>query len=176
MKYFLCLTTLLLGIALGASAVFVYQPIRARLTMVRNTEQLNTKAAQPLAASIIKISLQRMEGVRNYPVYEVTLEKDGTASYIGESNVKLKGTYKGNFNKLDFDYLAKLLESNNYYGLADKYHSCFPSGSQVITRVSYSNRTGKTVDRDVAINTTELWQIETAIDGVASKIDWQPDK
>lgn len=185
MKYFLRLSTLLLGIVLGASAVFVFQHIKLRANTPQTAERALSKSVQPIATSITEISLERTECYGPCPTYKLILRKDGTASYIGEANVKRKGKYKGKVFEYYFNRLAALMESHGYTDInfADNNVLCFDS-PHVITSVSYDDGRHKTIDKDECLDSmpdmaeraTKLWEIEMAIDGVAASIDWQPDK
>src|SRR4051794_21358964 len=74
--------------------------------------------AQP---EITEIRLERTPCFGSCPVDEVVLRPDGTATYVGTRFVERPGRHEGTFDRAEYEKLAKLLESQGFFGLKDRY-------------------------------------------------------
>jgi hypothetical protein len=119
-----------------------------------------------------KLRLLRHNIDANPGKYQVTLRRDGTATFHGEANVAMLGDYTGVVGREDFRRFASLLVAMNYFTTPEQQGGdvIFPGGASLA--VKYGGKT-RQVDRDSRQVTLELWGLEAAIDGVASDIKWQ---
>lgn len=167
--------TLILGIALGATSVFVYQSFK----------QTRTPKPQYIlrgsAAPITEIVLQRqvcLQDSRSCPSYVVHLYRDGTATYDGEEYSKFAGDNHGKISAQNFERLAQLIESQDFFDLADVYKPDRKLGEDDSLVIIVVTRGGadKKVEDYSDTSPFKFWLIEQAVEGVASRIDWQAKK
>ena len=112
---------------------------------------------------ITEVTLERTACFGTCPVYKVTLRSDGTILYEGREFVEMKGTYKGQV--YGFDRLARLIISQGYFNLKDKYSINATDLPSAVTSVVRDGKRKTIVDYG-GTGPIELWGIEMAIDGM----------
>lgn len=55
------------------------------------------------------------------PVYEITINADGTVVYYGEMYVEKEGTFKKQLAESQFEALKQIIEETGFFELEDKY-------------------------------------------------------
>ena len=132
------------------------------------------------AEGISEITLERERCYGGCPVYKVILRRDEPATYIGRENVPRIGKYKSQtypYQPLgaEFIRLAKLVASQGYLKMNDRYTVAMTDAETVITSIVH-NGERKTIVNYGNQGPVELYGIEMAIDGVAAQIKWEEDK
>jgi len=112
---------------------------------------------------ITEVTLERTPCFGYCPSYKVTLKSDGTIIYEGKKFVQMMGTYKGEV--YNFERLAQLISSVNYFGLNDNYRAGVSDLPSAITSV-VQNGKRKTIRDYGGAGPIELWGVEMAIDGM----------
>jgi hypothetical protein len=132
--------------------------------------------APPVAdgAEITEISLERTPCYGSCPVDQVILRSDGTAAYIGTRFVQKAGRYSGTFHRGDFFRLAKLLESQGFFDLQERYAIEATDLPSIITSATRGGAAKKVVNYGDA-GPVILWGVERAIRGVAADIEWKKE-
>src|SRR6185436_13180859 len=70
---------------------------------------------------ISEITLERSGSWGMKSGYKAVLRKDGTAEYLGDIHAKRKGKYRGNLSTDQFQRLTRLITTNDFFSLEDKY-------------------------------------------------------
>jgi hypothetical protein len=123
--------------------------------------------------SITEITLEHSECFGACPVYKLTLQADGTATYKGKEFVERIGTYSARLAPSTFRRLAETSEALKYFKLKDRYKSNWSDGQHVITSVVRGGKR-KTVDDDRDTGPTPLWAFERVVEAEAAKLNgWQ---
>ena len=127
------------------------------------------------SAGISEITLKRHGCYGGCPVYEVTLRSDGTASYTGHRFVDRIGTYRAKYQfQFNFDQIASWMERKGFFELADEYEIGLVD-AEVVTTSAVRDSIRKSVTTYNSLEPAKLWEINTVIDGVASRIQWEQD-
>lgn len=124
------------------------------------------------ADPITEISLERTACYGTCPIDKVTLHADGTATYQGERFVEQLGQYKGTFARHDFERLAQLLETQQFFALQDRYANLATDLPSVVTSAIRGGK-NKTVTNYGDAGPFALWTIQAVMRGVAAEIKWQ---
>jgi hypothetical protein len=125
-----------------------------------------------------EITLERSICFGECPSYKVTLRRDGSANYVGEFYVKRKGVYKGEISEAQFNRLVRLLESQDFFQMTDKY----PDDLEKLVDGQVNQLSVKSVAGNKIIRyhhhdePVELWAIELAIDAVTEELNRQKEK
>ncbi|MDQ3666152.1 MAG: DUF6438 domain-containing protein [Acidobacteriota bacterium] len=132
------------------------------------------------AEGISEITLEREPCYGGCPVYKVILRRDGPATYIGRENVPRIGKYQSQIHPYqplgaEFIRLAKLIASQGYLKMNDRYTVSVTDAETVITSIVH-NGERKTIVNYGNQAPVELYGIEMAIDGVAAPIKWEEDE
>jgi hypothetical protein len=130
------------------------------------TSALVTMAQTPSSADqnqITEVTLERTPCFGYCPFYKVTLKSDGTIIYEGKKFVQMMGTYKGEV--YNFERLAQLISSVNYFNLNDNYRAGVSDLPSAITSVVQNGKRKTIVDYGGA-GPIELWGVEMAVDGM----------
>jgi len=147
MKYFLCLSALLLGVVLGASILFVRQHEKVRPSVSQTSETIDYQTPSPTINSISEITLEYNYGLPFHGSrYKVTLRRDGAAHYIGKGEAERIGRYKGSIGQANFLRLANMVEQCNYFALKANYYDGFSDTSTRTTSVLLGNNRKTIVD------------------------------
>jgi hypothetical protein len=119
---------------------------------------------------IEEISLERVPGLGGTGTYTVVFRSDGTAHYRGSGEGKRTGEFSGIIDKENFARLAKLIQSQGFFDMADNY----PVRIDYPTATLRAIRDGKTksVQADNVGGPTAWWGMVMAIDGLSSTLDW----
>ncbi len=152
------------------------QPSRDNTAHSRTLADAGPKDAE----GISEITLERERCYGSCPVYKVILRRDGSATYIGKENAPRIGEYKSQvvpYQPLgaEFIRLAKLIASQGFVKMNDRYTEPVADAETVITSVVHNGKR-KTIVNYGGQAPIELYGIERAIDGVASQIKWEQDK
>lgn len=122
---------------------------------------------------ISSIGIRHLGCLNTCPVYDVTLQRDRKATYVGKDHARLTGSFSGRVSDDDFERLAGLLEAKDFFRLGDQFHA---PGGDVGETIEISGQRGdtmKTIKRDGPAGADDLSQIARAIDEVVDKIDWR---
>jgi hypothetical protein len=110
----------------------------------------------------------------------VILRRDGSATYIGKENVPRIGEYKSQVSPYqplgaEFIRLAKLIASQGYLKMNDRYTVLITDADTVITSIVHNGKR-KTIVNYGNQAPIELYGIERAIDGVSAQIKWEQEQ
>src|SRR6185436_987486 len=124
---------------------------------------------------ISEITLERSGSWGMESGYKAVLRKDGTAEYLGDIHAKRKGKYRGNLSTDQFQQLSKLITTNDFFSLEDKYRARITDTDTVTTIIVYSG--GRKAVEDFGRGGGQrLTEIEQAIDSTAEQILWIKDE
>lgn len=138
-----------------------------------NTTVKGKSAISPWAG-ISEISLERTGCFGTCPVYKITLRKDGTATYVGNSYARRRGTFDGKL-EYGFEKLAELIYRQGFSNLENTYDSPFTDLDTAIVTVIKDGKV-KTVSDYGSAAPVELWGIERLIDSISEEIVWKKKK
>ena len=130
------------------------------------------------AEPITEIQMSRTLCFGYCPAYEVTMRRDGAASYSGKENVSRIGTFQGTIDPPSFDKLAQFLESQGLFNMERSYPK---DGLLIYDASSTSVTIKKGNEQSIAFavmetssrGPNELHTIQKEIDRVAETIDWK---
>lgn len=142
------------------------------------TEQDNNRQdKQPSPELITEITLERMGCFHGTcPVYQVSLRKDGTATYTGKKYVERIGQYRGKIYTHQFERLARWLELQGYFKLQKNYAEGMSDAEESITSVVRGDIRKTVYTRNTEDHPIELWGINAAIDDVVAHIEWKKEQ
>jgi Domain of unknown function (DUF6438) len=87
-------------------------------------------AAQPRAADIDSITLERTSCYGTCPIYKVTVRRDGAVIYDGTQFVKVTGHQSRKIPSEQFQRLVREIQRIGFFSLKDEYmHKDNPDGS-----------------------------------------------
>lgn len=133
---------------------------------------MNKSASAQTVGDITAIALKNDGGFGYDKGYEIVLHKNGAASYIGGANsYPRKGKFRGAITKQQFDRLARLIVSKDFFTLKDRYEVKLYDAATITTTVVYKNGR-KTVVNPMGSAGRNLSDIENAIETIAAKIQW----
>jgi hypothetical protein len=123
---------------------------------------------------ITSITLDRGACFGTCPVYEVTLNSDGSATYSGGPFAPRQGDYTGKGSQWEFDNLAAFVVRAGFFGWDDEYRlpnvTDLPTYKITVTK----GGTSKTVLQYGMNEPPDFWVIAEVIDGLADDISWAP--
>ncbi len=134
---------------------------------------VSASARQPSAEArnaITEVSVEHTPCYGPCPVYKLTLRHDGTAIFVGFSNVSKIGTYTATVG--GFNQLAQALRRHNFQRFQPDYTSGITDLSYTITTVVQGGHR-KTVKSDMVGEPQTLREIQTLIDGTAAEAQWK---
>jgi len=120
------------------------------------------------------ISLLRGGCFGTCPVYSVTLNADGKATYTGKANAPRQGSYAASVYFGDFARLAMFIDQSGFMKLADRYAAPWTDDETVVVSVVLRDGTTKTVSDYGRFGPPDLWILEHAIDGIVDRMKWTP--
>jgi hypothetical protein len=136
------------------------------------------QAAQNLSSDSLKeITLDyRGQGWGKIPEYKVVLRQNGTATYVGEGLMQLKGKYKGEIERDDFRQLAEFFLEEGFFELPD-YDEKAPqiSHSEMIILSVLRHGERKTVAAINKEGPPKLAAFELMLKRMLTKIVWEID-
>lgn len=127
----------------------------------------------PEHTQITSVHLRRGACFGTCPVYELTLNSDGTAEYLGERFVQRTGPNHGQFNPGDFDKLAGFAIRAGFFEWNDEYRENVTDLPEYRLTVVAGEDT-KTVVQYGTDEPPDFWVIAEVVDGIASDVDWMP--
>ena len=129
----------------------------------------------------VVIRLERTHCYGSCPAYKLTIYGDGRLEYVGETNVKLKGTKQAGIAAGDFKRLVSQFETANYFSTdqyTEKNCSC-RFCTDMPTAITEIQVRGSTYRVEHYYGCTcapkTLWALETAIDKIARTEQWTGD-
>jgi hypothetical protein len=129
----------------------------------------------------VVIRLERSQCYGSCPAYKVAIYGNGRLEYVGESNVKLKGTKEAEIAMGDFKHLVSEFEKANYFSTdqyAEKNCSCrfCTDMPTVITEIQVKGTTHR-VEHYYGCTCAPkaLWELEQAIDKIVRTEQWTGD-
>jgi hypothetical protein len=121
--------------------------------------------------------MERTSCLGRCPADEVVLRPDGSASYIGKSDVKQIGIFTGYIPTEVFKYLCDYLISQKYFEMRDIHPGGPPETDGTFINVVRDGKVKTLKYFGGPLNhSTEQWAIATVIRGIAADIDWQKHK
>jgi hypothetical protein len=129
------------------------------------------------ALPIERIELERTGCFGACPIYTVTLFRNGDARYHGEEFVRNKGDFTGSIHISAFGRLCHLLERLRFFEFEREYNAPWTCSPTVYLRVWRAGEAEPVVAKDYGeYGPIELWALQQAVDAVANRIEWKPDK
>jgi hypothetical protein len=108
------------------------------------------------------------------PVYEVTLQRYGTATFLGEYFVSLMGPHRAALDPEAFRDLALAVAYIGFDSLESQYDAMATDMSTTTTWIDRGpHRTAVVADGDAGPE--ELTIIDELVDQFASTLDWRPE-
>lgn len=124
-------------------------------------------------AQITAVTLRRGGCYGQCPIYDVTLRRNGKATWHGEMFTDRIGDYRGEVDEYAFRPLAGFIERCGFFDWRDEYSievTDNPTYELEVTR----NRTKKTVSQYGTDEPLDFWVIAALIDGIAGRMAWKP--
>ena len=118
-------------------------------------------------AAVTKVTMLQTGRLINY---EVILQRDGKATFIGSRGVSKIGTYTADIG--EFAHLARAIQQRHFQRFKVKYTNLATDLPDIVTTVVSGGRR-KTVDNYGDTGPQALWEIETLIDGIVSRGQWR---
>src|SRR5262245_22611231 len=149
-------------------------PLLALLVCLSCSSKTSTGIGNCLADQISEITLEREGSFGLHPSYKVVLRSDETVLYIGRAFVDKQGEHTGKLDKFYFYKLSKLIESERYFKMGDRY----PEGPTIMdgydawVKVKCGDKE-KVVFDNAQEGPIELWAIEMAIDAAVGSARWE---
>jgi hypothetical protein len=94
-------------------------------------------------ADPVFFSIERTPCFGKCPAYMITVQRDGSATYVGRSNAEREGTYTG---KVDQTTMVKLFDKANavgFFDMQDKYDGPITDIPSTIIRLNANGRDKK---------------------------------
>ncbi len=137
------------------------------------TSKPSTDTETCLTDQISEITLERWGSFSQLPSYKVILRSDETVLYIGRAFVEKKGKHTGKLGKFYFKKLAKLIESEGYFKLRERYpeDAVIEDGYDARVKVMCGDKE-KVVFDNAQEGPIGLWAIEMAIDAAVGRARW----
>lgn len=124
------------------------------------------------SGDITSITLHRGACFGTCPVYDVTLNSDGTAVYTGGPFAPRQGEHTGEVGQWEFDNLAAFVIRAGFFGWKDEYRlenvTDLPTYEITVTKAI----TSKTVIQYGMNEPPDFWVIAEVIDGMSADITW----
>jgi len=157
----------LVGLLLGWTVFHVVRPV-AKLP-----------AAERAPVQISAITLKRLgcsDASLECPVYEMTLRKDGTGTFIGyKNNGEYDGKFITTFSLRDFTILAKQFEEQGFFEMRQP-PATSPQQEEVVLEVE-TNEGERVITTDNWLNTpTKLRVLYGLIDLQGCQVTWTEDQ
>ena len=138
---------------------------------------VNEKIKEPISA----ITLQSEPGMGNYEIiyYAITLQSDGTATYIADGLIKRKGTFQAHIPPSKFRKIARLIDECGFVHYKPGYGLGGTDGPSASISVA-GKGTRKTVSDEAApprFDDNEapkaLQQIELQMNSIVPSVKWK---
>jgi hypothetical protein len=122
---------------------------------------------------ISAITLRRGPCFGFCPVYEVTIQADGRATWRGERFVERLGAYEGEIGLEDFRRVAGVVERSGFLSWDDEYTSGTVDTPDYHLTVERDGST-KTVRQNATDTPPDFWVIAALVDALAAGVEWTP--
>jgi len=129
-------------------------------------------AISRVAAKIVALTVDRSGCFGTCPVYVLRLERNGNALYDGKEFVARLGRYTG--KHYGFEWLAYFAAAH-LLSLKDDYHRLVTDNATTVLTIEMTDGT-KHISDYADAGPNELLIFCTALDGVASSVEWVPEK
>ncbi len=130
----------------------------------------STKPEPKLEANFPAITLDRSGCFGACPAYTLVLRGDGSASYIGKSNVEKVGAYRAKVDEQSLRFLMAAFERIRFYELNDVYDAMVTDIPTYTVKYTLHDSTKTVTDR---FNPPPgLRDLERSIDSVADGLKW----
>lgn len=120
---------------------------------------------------ITSITLRRGACFGTCPIYEVTLNADGTATWDGERFVDLLGQYEGEVDLNDYRRLAAFVLRAGFLDWKPEYVADVTDLPDYIVTVEAGGQT-KSVRQNGVDEPPDFWVIAALVDHLAGAINW----
>lgn len=129
--------------------------------------------ARAEAGAVAAIKFEAGACLGKCPVYAITLRSDGTCTYEGGHYAPRSGEHQGRIHPSRFQALVRLIEMRGFFRMKPEYRSNVTDGAMKVLSVL---RGGKsyTVESDVAQDHLAFWELELAVNGLATEVEWTP--
>lgn len=124
-------------------------------------------------SGISRIALHRSSSMGGTLWYELELNHDGSATYIGKGFVQMLGTYQGRVDVGAFEALAYEAERLGFFSREDFYSTFKTCSAGCVTTVVRDGH-AKRVENEAEGGPDELKELERRIDAIAAAIAWEP--
>jgi hypothetical protein len=142
---------------------FLYSDLRTRDADI---------AAAQKTLPYTSIAIRRSGCFGTCPVYSVTLNLDGTATYTGERFADRTGKFSGRVYWNDYGHLCLLIDTSGFMNLGNRYATNWTDDETTTVTVTRRNGEVKSVEDYGRFAPPEAWTVERAIDGVVGQIKW----
>jgi hypothetical protein len=126
------------------------------------------------SAEITSVTLRRGPCFGTCPVYQVTLARDGTATWNGERFVHRPGRYHGQADINDVDRLARFIDRSGFSGWDPEHLANVTDLPDYVLTVAAGEQT-KTVRQNGVDEPADFWVIAALVDGLAEAVEWTAD-
>ncbi len=116
------------------------------------------------------ISLDRSGCFGSCPAYTLTLRGDGSATYIGKSDVQRVGNWRAKVDEKSLRYLMSAFEAIKFFELKDVYDDMVTDIPTYTLSYQLGDSTKKVTDRFGP--PPGLRELERSIDSVAETLKW----
>lgn len=123
---------------------------------------------------IISIKLHRGVCFGTCPDYDLTLNSDGTATYIGGRFVPRQGDYTGEVSQWEFNNLAAFVLRAGFFGWDAEYRLANVTDLPTYTITVAKAGTSKTVLQYGMNEPPDFWVIAEVMDSISNDIAWTP--
>ncbi len=121
-----------------------------------------------------RIELERMPCYGHCPSYILVLHRDGSAEYVGRSDVTRQGKYVGEVSIFDYGNLCYLLDRTSLARFQREYNAPWTDADTAIVRVYPEGADSPIEVSDYGrYGPNELWTIQMSIDAVGERVEWE---
>lgn len=121
--------------------------------------------------AIESVALEHIPGDGRSPAYTVTYFRSGKAEYVGEEHAERIGHFHGELDERSFARLCQFVERMSFASLEKEYWGNWMHMPSVKVTVVKEGRSYEVLDYD-EVGPPELWALEHALDGLASRTSW----
>ena len=122
-------------------------------------------------SEVTSITLRRGACFGTCPIYQVTLNADGTATWDGEQFVDRIGHYEGQVDITDYGRLAEFIKRADFFDWEPEYLADVTDLPDYILTVVADGKT-KTVRQNGVDEPPDFWVIAALVDHLAEAVDW----
>ncbi len=121
--------------------------------------------------NVSEISLRHIPGLISGPTYEIVLRKDGTATYIGQTDVPKIGIYSGQCPKYYYRKIEALLGWYCFFDSSYRQSTVLDAADDIVSAVQ-DGRMVAYAESDTDFD-ERIWAIARLLDYIATEIKWK---